>query len=41
MEYKVNDYKEAKDWLKNTDAILITASNPDPRCVHADDGGRS
>lgn len=27
MEYKVNDYKEAKDWLKNTDAILITASN--------------
>ena len=27
MEYKVNDYKVAKDWLKNTDAILITASN--------------
>lgn len=23
MMDKVNDYKEAKDWLKNTDAILI------------------
>ena len=22
MEYKVNDYKEAKDWLKNTAAVI-------------------
>ena len=41
-EYKVNDYKEAKDWLKNTDAILITASNglsiAEGYHIFADDG---